>query len=498
MKKLALKMPNKLILMLVLGVTGMWSCQDLIKDYELDTNPDFLKTMTLADYIEQGRDTSLTLYAEAIEYAGLTELNAKGEQTRVVPTNNAIRTLLASAGISNLRDLSPNVVKGLFSYLIFSGTFRSIDLDENETVEGETLTGDPLYLTRLTSSTDRYRVVVNNSAQLATPPIDVIRQDYVFMDGVAHVVDYFPTYQRLMTPTDSIPDDVDYSEAQKDTIWVTDEAHAYRGGANNNYNSGVNQLVSRSGQYRYTFFKFNTLPIDYVDDLTSAKLNFFVNTINGSNFVPIVAIHETTDDNWTAPTLTWNTMPGFGPELVTSELALNWNEINLTGYMQNVYKDEKPVISLGLQLLNGQNITSSSVQIRNTEASNGIYTQFISLMGPIPSELILRHNEPIVVANNGITVLTKDHFSMASYQSSAYTYSDNNIIFSLMEVPVNGTLTKYGLPMTKFTQFTQQELARGAIKYVHNGSGNDSFQLKALDFIGGVYEELLPVSVTVQ
>src|SRR5690606_1873999 len=146
--------------------------------------------------------------------------------------------------------------------------------------------------------------------------------DYVFMDGVAHVVDYFPTYQRLMTPTDSIPDDVDYSEAQKDTIWVTDEAHAYRGGANNNYNSGVNQLVSRSGQYRYTFFKFNTLPIDYVDDLTSAKFNLFVSTINGSNIDPTAAIPETTDDNWTVPAQARPTMPGLGPELVTSELAM--------------------------------------------------------------------------------------------------------------------------------------------------------------------------------
>src|SRR5690606_34142893 len=151
MKNLVMKIGNKLILMLVLGATSMWSCQDLIKDYELDTNPDFLKTMTLADYIKQGRDTSLTLYAEAIEYADMNELISEGEQTRIVPTNNAIRNLLLSARISNLTDLSPNVVYELFSYLTFPGMFRSVDLNENETIEGETLTGDPLYLTRLTS-----------------------------------------------------------------------------------------------------------------------------------------------------------------------------------------------------------------------------------------------------------------------------------------------------------------------------------------------------------
>ena len=72
MKNLAIKTQNKLILMLLLGTACIMSCRDLIKDYELDTNPDFLKSMTLLEYIEQGRDTTLTLYAEAIKYGGLT------------------------------------------------------------------------------------------------------------------------------------------------------------------------------------------------------------------------------------------------------------------------------------------------------------------------------------------------------------------------------------------------------------------------------------------
>jgi len=71
MKNLAKKTQSKLILML-LGTVCIMSCRDLIKDYELDTNPDFLKSMTLLEYIEQGRDTTLTLYAEAIKYGGLT------------------------------------------------------------------------------------------------------------------------------------------------------------------------------------------------------------------------------------------------------------------------------------------------------------------------------------------------------------------------------------------------------------------------------------------
>src|SRR5690606_37167515 len=146
------------ILMLLLGAVCSVSCTDLLRDYKLDTNPDFLKSMTVLDYIKQGRDTTLTLYGEAIEYADLAAYVTEGGKTRIVPTNNAMRTVLISAGASRIQDLPPNVVRGLFSYLTFAGTYRSIDLGEEETIEGEAMSGEPLFLTRLVSSTDKYRL----------------------------------------------------------------------------------------------------------------------------------------------------------------------------------------------------------------------------------------------------------------------------------------------------------------------------------------------------
>ena len=495
MKNTIMKTHKKLIFLM--GVACCIGCNDLIKDYKLDTNPDFLNSVTLLDYIEQRRDTTLTMYAEAIKYASLQESISGGNKTRIVPTNNAIRTVLLSAGVSRIQDLSPNVVKGLFSYLTIPGVYKSVDLKADQTIAEETAGGDLLYLTRNASGQDRYHLLVNRSAELATQPIDVIRQDYVFMDGIAHVVDYFPVYQQSVKPTDAVPGDVDYTNAKKDTLWATDDAHAYTASKTMNYNTVVNQLVSRSGQLRYTFLKFNVKAIDFAEDITSAKLNFFVNVINGSNYVPFCGIYETAG-TWTGPTLTWNTKPDFGQEVVTTDLALNWNSINMTAYIQNAYKDNKAVVSLGLQLLNGANVTSSSVQILNMEASGGIYKQYISLMGSIPSEIQLNSTSPLTVESNGITALTKNHVSMSG-SSTKYKYTDNNIIYVLMTPPVYGTLTKYGLPMVKYTQFTQEELSNGAVKYVHNGTGNsDAFQLKAQDYIGGVFPDLVQISVAVQ
>src|SRR5690606_8988798 len=98
-----------------------------------------------------------------------------------------------------------------------------------------TVRGDSLYLTRNVSATDKFRLYVNKNSKLATPQIPVIGQDYVFKDGVAHVVDIFPTYQEVMAVTDPVPDGVDYSDAKKDTLWVEADAHVYRGSGNGNY-----------------------------------------------------------------------------------------------------------------------------------------------------------------------------------------------------------------------------------------------------------------------
>lgn len=486
-----MKVFKQLILILIIGLTI--GCKDLIRDYELDTNPDQLSTIKLLDYIEQGNDTTLSLYAEAIRYAGLAEEISSGSRTRIVPTNVAIRSVLGKAGVSKISDLSVNVVRDLFSYLYMEGAYRSIDLSIDQTIEGATQSGNILYLSRVATSSDKYRMLVNNSTLLATEPIEVIRQDYLFMDGVAHVVDLFPVSQKKVTPTDSIPDGVDYSLAKKDTIWVKEDAHVYFANKTANYNSSVNQLVSRTGQLRQSLLKFDMVPIDYLDELTSAKLNLFVNLINGSNFIPNCGVFAISND-WQAKTVNWNTMPVFGAQLSSGNLALDWNGIDMTGYVQKVYSGEETQISLGLLLLNGANITSSSVQIRNMEASKGVYQAFISLMGGMPSALKLIGIKSLQLVGNTSATLTKEHVSFAS-DAGKYQYSDNNIIYSLHVVPANGTLTKYGLPMQQYTRFTQEELAKGAIKYVRNQEGNDQIQLKVFDYIGGVYPEIASIPV---
>lgn len=484
------------ILVFLLGFISLVSCDNLMKDYELDTNPDVLSSMTLLAYIEQGKDTSLTLYAEAIKYANLQDSITVGNKTRIVPTNQAIRSVLLSAGVSQIKDLPPNVVKSLFAYLNLIGQYRSIDLEPDQPIKQTTSSGDPLILTRNILGEDRYKMVVNADSIMAYAPIPVIRQDYVFKDGIAHVVDIFPTFHKKIKLTDSVPPGVDYSKAKVDTMWVTEDSHAYLANKTANYNKNYNQLVSRSGQLRISFFKFGLKPIDFIEDLTLATMNMNVSSIRGSNFIPVVGLYDVGTE-WNAATLNWNNQPALGQQIASPEISPEWNAMNITSFIRQSYQANKTDLGIGLQLLNGANITSSFVQIDNIEYLSGKNKAFIALRGAIPSELTVAANSPLKVAANGIASLSKGNISMQG-SSVVYKYTDNNIIFSLIKLPSAGVLTKYGIPLVQFASFTQEELANGAIKYVHISGSTDSFELKAQDYIGGVYERLLPITVTIQ
>lgn len=483
-------------------------CHKLMEDYELDTRPDYWDDITLLDYIDQGENPDLTLYAEAVRYAGVENLLEGQAKTRIVPTNEAIQGMLLSAGVSSIQELSPNVVKEMLSYLVIPGAYRSLDLDEGETIGEVTARGDSLYLTRTVTATDKYRLFVNSHAKLATPQIAVNGQDYVFRDGVAHIVNVFPTYQEITTPTDQAPEGVDYSEAKKDTLWVEADAHVYRGARDNNYGGDgpyttnsiiVNSRPDNHVSARRGFIKFALKEIAFADDLVGASFNFNVRTPFPANITPTLGVWETGTD-WEELEVTWNTMPTFGGQIATSEVVtLGWNAVSLTTFINRAYQEHAEAVSLGLGLMDDPNGEFGNVFIYNREQSNGDYKAFISLLGAMPSELELDHLSTLQVPQDGAAAITKEQLSMRPAASPTYNYTDNNIIYVLAETPANGTVTRFGFPIGKFGEFTQEELQNGAVRYVHNGgSSSDVITFKVKDYIGGVYADLIELPVTVQ
>ena len=155
-------------------------------------------------------------------------------------------------------------------------------------------------------------------------------------------------------------------------------------------------------------------------------------------------------------------------------------------------------------MLNGQAISNSQVEIHPRETSstnlnNSPNAAYIKLQGATDSELQLDHNQIIKGSIGGIITLTKAHLQMSAGANAQYTYDDNNIIFIIEQLPVNGTLVRNGLPMGKSAQFTQAEIAAGIVKYIHNGQGTtDTFTLKVQDYTGGVYASRLSMQISLQ
>jgi len=477
-------------------------CHKLMEDYELDTHSDYWDDITLLDYISQGENPDLTLYAEAVRYAGVENLLEGQAKTRIVPTNEAIQGMLLSAGVSSIQELSPNVVKEMLSYLIIPGAYRSLDLDEGETIGEVTARGDSLYLTRTVTATDKYRLFVNSHAKLATPQIAVNSQDYVFRDGVAHIVNVFPTYQEIMTPTDAAPEGVDYSDAEQHTIIVSGDTHVINATSSHretNYGDATLLTVANASWVRHGFLLFDLEPIEFVDDLTRAYLNVYYSQRSTATLEPLLGVYET-DPDWEEMTLTWNTMPDFGAQITTTGLNLGeWNAIDITGSINRAYQGGLDKVSLGLQLLDAPNDVTGTATFRAREQGNGESAPSITLFGGIPSELEIDQVSGLQVASEGAVTIEAENLSMTASGSAIYNYTDNNIIYVLMEAPTNGTVTLYGLPIQKFSQFTQQELKSGAVKYVHDGgSSSDVITFKVKDYIGGVYADLVELPVTVQ
>lgn len=494
-KNIRMKFNMFYIKIVVVAATMLFlGCDSLIRDYELDVDPDLLRDLTLLQYIEEGNDTTLTMYYDAVKHAQMESLFSGRERTYIVPTNNALRNLLNTAGVSAVTDLDPGVVKNLFLYLFVSGEIKSMGIEADKITGFKTLAGDSIYVTRNSSVNDPYRMNLNTTGGFIPSSIQIVKQDYVFKDGVMQIVDVLPVYRKQVRDTDPVPDGVDYSSADKDTIWISEDVAVYQGNKTRNYDNDVCRLVSRSGQVRYTFMKFGVKPITFAENLVSAKLHMNVKKISGSNYVPNCGVFKT-HTSWNQTTLVWNNMPEFGAEISSANLSFGWNAIDVTASLKDLYDSQSDTASYGLKSLNGSDIPSSAVEIYNKENSAN-FPPYISLMSAIDSELQLNVSLPVTITgSDGVALLKKDQLSLSG-NSSTYNYTDNNIIYVLFTPPTDGTLTFYGLPMKKNSQFTQEDMAMGAVKYIgKSASLSDSFELKVQDYIGGVYPEHIQILV---
>lgn len=497
------------------------SCDYLVKNYEFDDNPNGVRNRTLLEHFENNYDKSCTMYCQAIRIAGLQEEIEIGGMTCVVPNNTAFSSFLASVGVTSLEEMNPVLLRSLMLYLIFPGDFRAVTMTPDENYHCESLSGDPIFIKRFPSNTDKYRIVINdNSEELASSIVTVMQQDYMFKNQVvAQVVPEFIIFKPKVEVTEEKPKDYENPNAATATLTVTDDCSIYQGGAGtvyNNSSSGI-QVVARSGQVRHGLFKFPLTDINFKEDIVSATLVTRVNNVAGYSIGEdcILQFREFPYSGWVETKATWTNIRGSyanpiarAPVVINSTsfraislTAADWVttpvyvRTDITSSINKYYMGDSTQISLLVEDMSA-NRTAAGTQIQLCDKDNKGHYTTIELIGPFPSALTLVRNNPVIVSENVVSLDPDNHFAMGGPSvPDDYHYTDPNIIYAVKSAPTDGILTLYGLPMSVNSRFTQAEMRAGVVKYLRTTGTSDSFTLKVFDYLGGLYASDLIVTV---
>ena len=499
--------------------TLLVGCNYLIQDYDVDTNPYGVRNRTLLEHFENNYDKSCTMYCKAIRMAGLVEVIEAGGVTCVVPNNTAFSSLLGMMDVTSLEEVDPIVLRALLLYLIFPGDYRALTMTPNESYRIESLSGDPIFIERNPSSSDKYRVVINRSGELGGSPITVLQQDYVFKNQtVAQVVPEFIAFKPKVALTDERPENFEYpSSVPTATLIVSDDTSIYGSSAyrDSNYNGNAEgtRVSGRSSATRYGIFKFPLLPISFKETIASAML--VTRVFNVSTYTVeeecILQFRELNYSGWLETNATWNSIRGsyatpidrapviMGSAnfLVPTNLATTPVNLrcDITSSILKYYSRDSTHISVLIEdISTNRNASNAQLYLSDKEVKG--YYSTIEVTGLFFSAMTLVRNNPIVLSGSSTALNPDNHFAMAGpVVPDGYHYTDANIIYKVKSVPAGGILTLYGVPMPVDARFTQAEMKAGMVKYLSTTGGSDNFELRVFDYLGGQYMNDLTITI---
>lgn len=484
-----------------LSMTGC-SKFKLLKDLQQDavdagvnlkgqTMKDYLATHTTSDL------TALDLFSAAIQRAGLSDtLGTNQDHTAVFLTNTAMSQLLGSIGYASVNDVPPVILKNLLSDLIFKGRLKSTDLVLNETSKIQTINGNYIYLKRTSNTADQYVLYINQDTALSSSAALVRTQDLEFANGVAQVTSQF-TFYRLQ---DSKPDDgTPGGNVLTQNLPVSKDVYI-RGGTgnlNNNFNdpatidlkavSTADATVGRIGVMQYPL----TVP-SFGNKIGSAKLYVYIyNTGLTSSTIFSFSAYQGENKDWVETGITWTNRPQYNSiPLATLSIPgtyTGWASFDITSAVSQSYANNASFVNIFLS----HNV-DNFIKLRPREYQSGAYASYIAVTSPPQTILTLGTVSPLTVsAVSKWATLTTEHLKMNGT-------TDNNVIYTVTQIPANGYIVKYGIPLAVNASFSQADIAKGAIKYLYDGTGNtDKIVFQARDNSGGYYESDLSLDVQI-
>jgi hypothetical protein len=435
--------------------------------------------------------------------------------TVIVPNDEAFNQLFSEMGITSIQEFEPVVLKEVLSYLVMSQRYLSTDMQDGAVIAAQNIADKQLYLSKRSSSGNRHQLYVNNYLpagvkNFASTTATVVMQDVAFKDHVAQIVSNVPYFKEYTHKTDTykgLPNTDQVFEIQTEA-----DTYLAKTRPESPYDLTMNCNTERIPLILYEAKN----SVDFYEDISVARVNFFVPKVDGIAANPFV-LYDITDQAWelseqgTDVAKFYTTVLNqFTPTLSAENKVATfdfdepgkWTSVDITDYILKHFSTPSPK-PIAFTVAPANNFYSSvgilylgfKKESKNDMTNNPSYIQ---ILGRMNSRIILQKTKALQCSES--VVITQDNLlCTAPVVPDGLVYSPQNITYRIIQTPQGGVLTRNCLPLKEGDVFTQNEINEGAIKYYRTTAGSsDEFILRAGDYSGATLLEHIKMNVEIK
>lgn len=501
---------------IVLALFCMVSCLKLQTNGAYDTNGDYWGGYTFNQWLESERNINCHIFAQAVEMCGMKEMfDTIVPSTVIVPNDEAFNQLFSEMGITSIQEFEPVVLKEVLSYLVMSQRYLSTDMQDGAVIAAQNIADKQLYLSKRSSSGNRHQLYVNSYLpaevkNFASTTATVVMQDVAFKDHVAQIVSNVPYFKEYTLKTD-----IYKGQPNTDQVFeIPTEADTYL--ANTRPESPFDLTLNCNTERIPLILYEAANSIDFYDDISIARVNFFVPKIDGIAANPFI-LYDITDQAWelsqqgTDVTKFYKTVISQYTPTLSAENKVatfdfdevgKWTSVDITDYILKHFKNPSPK-AIAFTVAPANNFYSSVGILylgfkKESQVSESNNPSYIQILGRMNSRIVLQNAKQLECEES--VVITQDNLlCTAPVVPDGMVYSPQNITYRIIQTPSGGLLARNCLPLKSGDVFTQNEINEGAIKYYKTtAEASDNFVLRAGDYSGASLQEDITLNVVIR
>lgn len=501
---------------IALVLFGMVSCLKLQTNGAFDSNGDYWGGYTFNEWLESERNLNCHIFAQAVEMCGMKEMfDTIVPSTVIVPNDEAFNQLFSEMGITSIQEFEPVVLKEVLSYLVMSQRYLSTDMQDGAVIAAQNIVDKQLYLSKRSSSGNRHQLYVNSYLpaevkNFASTTATVVMQDVAFMDHVAQIVSNVPYFKEYTLKTDTykgLPNTDQVFEIQTEA-----DTYLAKTRPESPFDLTLNCNTERIPLILYEAAN----SIDFYDDISIARVNFFVPKIDGIAANPFI-LYDITDQAWelsqqgTDVTKFYKTVISQYTPTLSAENKVatfdfdevgKWTSVDITDYILKHFKNPSPK-PIAFTVAPANNFYSSVGILylgfkKESQVSESNNPSYIQILGRMNSRIVLQNAKQLECEES--VVITQDNLlCTAPVVPDGMVYSPQNITYRIIQTPSGGLLARNCLPLKSGDVFTQNEINEGAIKYYKTtAEASDNFVLRAGDYSGASLQEDITLNVVIR